>query len=107
MALIQSAFARPRDGSSRLMTFQQVAEATRVPVHEVEHLIMKALSLKLVRGSIDQIDSTVDITWVQPRVLDQGQLEVLMGQFKGWAASVGGVEGAVRGLREGQKGVLA
>lgn len=43
MALIQTAFARPRDGSSRLMTFQSIAEATRLPVHEVEHLVMKAL----------------------------------------------------------------
>lgn len=43
MALIQAAFARPRDGASRLMTFQSIAEATRLPVNEVEHLIMKAL----------------------------------------------------------------
>lgn len=43
MALIQTVFARPRDGSSRLMTFQSIGEATRLPVHEVEHLIMKAL----------------------------------------------------------------
>ena len=43
MALIQTAFARPRDGSSRLMTFHSIAEATRLPIHEVEHLVMKAL----------------------------------------------------------------
>jgi hypothetical protein len=43
MALIQAAFARPRDGASKLMTFQSIAEATRLPVNEVEHLIMKAL----------------------------------------------------------------
>jgi 26S proteasome regulatory subunit N9 len=43
MALIQTAFARPRDGATRLMTFQSIGEATRLPVHEVEHLIMKAL----------------------------------------------------------------
>lgn len=36
---------------------------------QVEHLIMKALSLKLVRGTIDELDKTVTITWVQPRVL--------------------------------------
>lgn len=45
MALIETAFERPRDGSSRLMTFQSIAEATRLPVHEVEHLLMKALRL--------------------------------------------------------------
>lgn len=43
MALIQTAFARPRDGSSRLMTFQSLSEATRLPIFEVEHLVMKAL----------------------------------------------------------------
>lgn len=43
MALIQTAFSRPRDGASRLMTFQQIGEATRLPVYEVEHLLMKAL----------------------------------------------------------------
>lgn len=107
MALIQAAFARPRDGASRLMTFQSIAEATRLPVNEVEHLIMKALrwvsrslyfrqseltrhsSLDLIRGSLDQVDSTVDIKWVQPRVLDQGQLQTLAKQFESWSDGVG------------------
>ena len=43
MALIQFAFSRPRKGASRSTTFQSVAEATHLPVHEVEHLIMKGL----------------------------------------------------------------
>ncbi|RXK36242.1 26S proteasome regulatory subunit N9 [Tremella mesenterica] len=92
MALIQTAFERPRDGSSRLMTFQSVAAATRLPVHEVEHLIMKALSLGLIRGTLDQVDATVDITWVQPRVLETAQLETLAQQIDAWCESVGRVE---------------
>ncbi|KAL7424211.1 26S proteasome regulatory subunit [Cryptotrichosporon argae] len=89
MALIQTAFARPRDGSTRLMTFQQIGEATRLPVHEVEHLIMKALSLGVIRGSLDQPAATVDISWVQPRVLERAQLDVLAAQFAHWADAVG------------------
>ena len=106
MALIQTAFARPRDGSSRLMTFQSIAEATRLPVNEVEHLIMKALrwvvirqlpvthvdvpiSLQLIRGTLDQIDSTADITWVTPRVLEDNQLKTLSDQFNMWRDGVG------------------
>ncbi len=54
MALIQTAFARSRDGSSRLMTFQSIAEATRLPVHEVEHLIMKALRSVCVQKAISR-----------------------------------------------------
>lgn len=41
---------------------------------QVEMLVMKALSLGLVKGSIDEIDQKVHMTWVQPRVLDLQQV---------------------------------
>ena len=39
-------------------------------------LVMKALSLGLVKGSIDEVDNRVHLTWVQPRVLDLEQVRV-------------------------------
>jgi 26S proteasome regulatory subunit N9 len=45
-----------------------------VNLEEVEFLVMKALSRGLVRGSIDQVNQLVSITWVQPRVLDRKQV---------------------------------
>lgn len=41
---------------------------------QVELLVMKALSVGLVRGSIDEVDERVHMTWVQPRVLDLQQV---------------------------------
>lgn len=35
---------------------------------------MKALSVGLVKGSIDEVDGRVHMTWVQPRVLDLQQV---------------------------------
>lgn len=35
---------------------------------------MKALCLGLVKGSIDQVEQKVHMTWVQPRVLDKDQV---------------------------------
>lgn len=101
MALIQAAFERPRDGKTRLMTFEQIGEATRLPVHEVEHLIMKALSLGLIRGNLDQVSSTVDLTWVQPRVLEGSQLDTLAEQFGHWTDAVGETANGVAGLEDG------
>jgi hypothetical protein len=41
MALIESVFKRSAD--NRTMSFQVIAEETRLPIDEVEHLVMKAL----------------------------------------------------------------
>jgi len=45
-----------------------------VQPNEVEMLVMKAMSLELVRGSIDEVDQTVNITWIMPRYLSMDHL---------------------------------
>ena len=52
------------------------AEETRLALDDVEHLLMKALALKLIRGEIDQVDSIARISWVQPRVLSREQVRL-------------------------------
>lgn len=65
-------FTRP--ATNRQLTFAEIAAETRLPESEVELLVMKALSLGLVKGSIDQVQENVHMTWVQPRVLDRQQV---------------------------------
>jgi 26S proteasome regulatory subunit N9 len=117
MALIESVFRRSSD--DRVLSFQSIAEETKVPVREVEYLVMKALSfvplsnlhlaaicvhlhppthaflyspsLKLIRGSLDSISQTATVTWVQPRVLDRSQLEALARRLTEWTDKVGKV----------------
>jgi len=90
MALIEAVFKRTT--SNRSMTFQIVAEEVRLPRDEVEHLIMKALSLKLIRGKIDQVDERVHIDWVQPRVLSRPQIGSLADRLTAWIDRLGKVD---------------
>ncbi|KAJ7771841.1 hypothetical protein B0H16DRAFT_1410471 [Mycena metata] len=90
MALIESVFKRAAD--NRTMTFQTIAEETRLPLDEVEHLVMKALSLKLIRGSLDQVDQKAQITWVQPRVLSRAQIGTLAQTLGAWVEKLNKVE---------------
>jgi len=90
MALIESVFKRNAD--NRTMSFQTIAEETRLPLDEVEHLVMKALSLKLIRGSLDQVDQKAQITWVQPRVLSREQIGRLAQRLSTWVDKLNVVE---------------
>ena len=45
-------------------------------------------SLKLIRGSIDQVSSTANINWVQPRVLDKNQIKSLASRLNDWRSKV-------------------
>ena len=46
---------------------------------------MRAMSLGLIKGVIDGVEELVSVTWVQPRVLDKGQLSLLHDQLGAWS----------------------
>lgn len=85
-SLTEVVFRRPPH--DRSMSFQYISDSTKVAPDEIEHLIMKAFSLGLLRGSIDQVDSIAHITWVQPKVLDMKQIGNMRERLLDWDSSV-------------------
>ncbi|CAF4904822.1 unnamed protein product, partial [Rotaria magnacalcarata] len=75
-------------GGSRSLSFNDVATRTKLPIEQVELLAMKALSLDLIRGSIDQIDQKLNMHWVKPRVLDLRQVATLKTRLDQWTNDV-------------------
>ena len=49
---------------------------------------MRALSVHLIEGVIDEVAGTVRVTWVQPRVLSLRQVEALSSRIDGWLGRV-------------------
>mmetsp|Transcript_31854 Transcript_31854/g.50841 ORF Transcript_31854/g.50841 Transcript_31854/m.50841 type:complete len:110 (-) Transcript_31854:46-375(-) len=90
LCLMEMTFQRP--ATNRQLTFHEIADQTRLPNNEVEMLVMKALSLGLVKGSIDEIDQKVHMTWVQPRVLDLQQIATMQKRLEQWTEDVTGME---------------
>jgi len=85
-ALTEAVFRRPPH--ERNMDFDTISAETKVGPHEIEHLIMKALSLGLLRGTIDQVDRVANINWVQPKVLDMKQIANMRQRLRDWDSSV-------------------
>ncbi|KAJ2814129.1 26S proteasome regulatory subunit [Coemansia furcata] len=87
MALIESMFKRQGAGA-RAVPFGTISAETKLPAGEIEHLVMKALALGLIRGGIDQVEQVVTVQWVQPRYLGKGQIKDLVERLAQWEARV-------------------
>jgi 26S proteasome regulatory subunit N9 len=84
LSLIEEMFNK----STKQITFDQISHVTQLPKQEVEWLIMRALSLGLIRGSIDQVHEQVTISWVQPRTLSREQIGKMKERMTSWSSSV-------------------
>ncbi|XP_017333455.1 26S proteasome non-ATPase regulatory subunit 13 isoform X2 [Ictalurus punctatus] len=84
--LLCMTFTRPTN--NRQLSFQEIAQRAQIPASEVEPLMMKALSVGLIKGSIDEVDQTVQMTWVQPRVLDLHQIKGMNERLDLWCKDV-------------------
>ncbi|XP_069821790.1 26S proteasome non-ATPase regulatory subunit 13 [Dendropsophus ebraccatus] len=90
LCLMEMTFTRP--ANHRQLTFEEIAKSAQVNVNDVELLVMKALSVGLLRGSIDEVDKRVHITWVQPRVLDLQQIKGMKDRLEFWCTDVKSME---------------
>uniref|UniRef100_A0A8C4MDZ3 26S proteasome non-ATPase regulatory subunit 13 n=1 Tax=Equus asinus TaxID=9793 RepID=A0A8C4MDZ3_EQUAS len=90
LCLMEMTFTRP--ANHRQLTFEEIAKSAKISVNEVELLVMKALSVGLVKGSIDEVDKRVHMTWVQPRVLDLQQIKGMKDRLEFWCTDVKSME---------------
>lgn len=88
-AAASSSSAAGDDGArGRVLSFAAISKGCDIPKDQVEWLLMKSLALKVIKGTIDQVDESVRIKWVAPRVLDQNQVKSLQARLNSWQTDV-------------------
>jgi len=86
LSLMTMVFERP--AHERAVSFAAIAERTKLPLDQVEWVVMRAMSLGLIRGTMDQVDQVLSVTWVQPRVLDREQIAGMATRIDSWITRV-------------------
>ncbi|AQK66274.1 26S proteasome non-ATPase regulatory subunit 13 homolog A [Zea mays] len=86
LCLMEIIFSRPSE--DRTIPLSVIAEQTKLSISDVEYLLMKSLSVHLIEGIIDEVDSTVHVSWVQPRVLGIPQVKALRDRLDAWVGKV-------------------
>jgi len=94
LALVNMIFSRP--SWDRCIPFEEISARAQVPMEQVEWVVMRALSLDLIKGKMDQMDQTVKVTWCLPRVLNMDQILEMKGRIDEWKDRVKNYEGVVQ-----------
>ncbi|GAU98544.1 hypothetical protein RvY_09676 [Ramazzottius varieornatus] len=88
--IVEMGFKRPPH--DRNISFEEISATTNTPLDEVELLLMRGLSLKLIRGDIDEKARVFYMTWVKPRILSMDQISNLTKNMKEWCGDVDSME---------------
>ena len=91
IALLEMIFEVNKD--ERSLTFEKIGQVCQIDVVDVELLIMKAMSLNLIKGTIDEVAQVVHIDWCLPRYLNKAHLEIMAAKMRTWEAKL---DGAIR-----------
>jgi len=88
LALMELIFQKSASESGRRIAFDDIAKVTGVPIDEVEILAIHSMALGLIRGTIDQVERVFEVQWVQPRVLDNTQLQTMIDMLDEWSDKI-------------------
>lgn len=84
MAFIEMVFNRPT--TSRCLEYSEILK--KIPLltsnNEIEHLVMKCLSLGLIKGLINQVEENVEVSWILPRTMTMEQVENMKVKMELW-----------------------
>ena len=50
----------------------------------LHELLIRSFSMKLMRGTIDQVDNELKVDWIKPRVLTFGEVTEVQEKLKIW-----------------------
>ena len=73
-----------REKGERNLSFKLIGDELGFGEDDIEYLVMKSMSLGLVRGTIDQIEKVVRVSWVKPRILDLDRITLMRDKLQQW-----------------------
>jgi 26S proteasome regulatory subunit N9 len=81
-ALLELAFHKNKN--ERVLSYKEIIQSCECQPEEIELLVIKTLSLGIIKGHIDDVESRVIVNWVQPRFLEREKIEILYNRVDTW-----------------------
>ncbi|CZT98561.1 26S proteasome subunit [Plasmodium falciparum IGH-CR14] len=82
LALMDLAFKKKKQRED--ISFHEIAQHCKIDINEVEKMLITAKSKNIITCKIDEIQKTVKITWVKPRVLNNEKIYFMKESIDKW-----------------------
>ncbi|CRG97319.1 26S proteasome regulatory subunit RPN9, putative [Plasmodium gallinaceum] len=82
LALMDLAFRKKKQRSD--ISFTEIADHCKIDIKEVEKMLITAKSKNILTCKIDEIEKSVKITWVKPRVLNVDKIYFMKESIDKW-----------------------
>ncbi|ETO18160.1 hypothetical protein RFI_19126 [Reticulomyxa filosa] len=92
LALVRLAFYK--NSMERVLSFKEISVVADTDIAKVvffccvEQLVMRGMSVGLLKGIVDGIDETVTVTFVKPRILDRDEIAAMHKRSEQWVAKI-------------------
>jgi 26S proteasome regulatory subunit N9 len=73
------------DKDDRSLTFNRISSNCQIDKVDVELLVMKSMSLELIKGTIDEVEEVVHVDWILPRYLSKDHLTIMVNKLGEWS----------------------
>lgn len=81
-ALLDLVFQKNKN--ERVLKYSEIVLACKCQIDNVELIVMRALSLGLIKGYIDEVEQRVVVNWISPKYLDKDKIMVLSDRLDSW-----------------------
>lgn len=69
-------------------SFQSLSSSSKIPLEDVERLVMRAISLQLISGHMDEVTQVLTVTWVMPKQLTDAEVKQREEKVDVWSGRV-------------------
>ena len=73
-----------KNKNERVLSFKEISQVCFCSLDDIEILLIKAMSLGLVRGHIDEVENKFIVNWIQPKYLDNEKITILHDRVGQW-----------------------
>lgn len=73
-----------KNKNERVLSFKEISFGCCCELDKVEFIALKALSLGLIKGHIDEVEKELIVTWIQPKYLEKEKLVLLSERLDSW-----------------------